>query len=338
MRRQACPRSTGWWEVNEIRIGDALHELRGMPSNSVHVCVTSPPYWNMRDYGIDGQMGLEKTPHEYVKKMVELFREVRRVLKDDGTLWLNLGDSYCGGGNYRGNKSTLSSKQASNRGAVGQNAKFEANNYKSETIKPKDLIGIPWRVAFGLQEDGWYLRQDIIWAKPNPMPESVTDRCTKSHEYLFLLSKSPRYYFDHEAIKEPSKHGVKPAGNKRQPNAGRITKEGWALDPKRSVPQFRNRRSVWAVVPQPFRGAHFATFPPNLIEPCILAGSREGDLVLDPFSGAGTTGVVCKRTGRNFIGIELNPTYAEMAIKRIAGESRPELPLTYSHLEVKGQP
>lgn len=268
--------------MSDIKIGDALLELQQMPSNSAQVCVTSPPYWRLRDYGIDGQLGLEKTPEEFVAKITEVFREVRRVLKGDGTLWLNLGDSWG---------------------------------------KKKQLAGIPWRIAFALQNDGWILRQDIIWVKPNPMPESVKDRCTKAHEYLFLFSKSERYLFDNEAIKEPSNPGVKPAGNKRQPNAGRLTKEGWALDPRRSIPPFRNRRSVWTVTPQQFRGAHFATFPPKLIEPCILAGSRAGDMVLDPFAGSGTTGVVCKRTGRNFIGIELNPTYAEMAMKRIAREA-----------------
>lgn len=268
---------------------DAMNAMASIDSESVQTCITSPPYWGLRDYGVEGQLGLEKTPDEFVERLVNIFKEVKRVLKKDGTLWLNLGDSYCGGGNNRGNKSAISNKQASNRGAIGQVAKYGIHNFKSPTIKPKDLVGIPWRVAFALQADGWYLRQDIIWHKPNPMPESVRDRCTKSHEYIFLLSKSKKYYFDNEAIKEPA---FSPDGQ-------------------------RNKRSVWTVTTKPFKGAHFATFPPDLIEPCVLAGSKINDIILDPFFGAGTVGLVAKKHDRNFIGIEINQDYMAIAKERI---------------------
>lgn len=257
-----------------IFLGDCLSILKTFDEKKIDCCVTSPPYWGLRDYGVDGQLGLEKTPDEYVKNMVQVFREVRRVLKDDGTLWLNLGDSYsCGG---RGAGSKFSNKQYSNKGSH-LHSNLEKNgsvgrNWQSppEGFKRKELIGIPWRVAFALQDDGWYLRQDIIWHKPNPMPESVRDRCTKSHEYIFLMSKSPRYYFDSDAIKEKAVGGS-PAGNKAG-NKGRIKKEGWSFDPKKSRPEFRNKRSVWTVTTKPFKGDHFATFPQDLISNCILAG------------------------------------------------------------------
>lgn len=304
----------------ELMLGDCLERLRDIPDNSIQSCITSPPYWGLRDYGVDGQIGLEKTPEEYVSKMVEIFKEVRRVLKDDGTLWLNLGDSYFGGGNNRGNIKTLSEKQLSNHGSNGRVA--GKIKWCHDILKSKDLVGIPWRVAFALQSDGWYLRQDIIWHKPNPMPESVKDRCTKSHEYIFLLSKSQKYFFDIDAIKEPAKNPEGPR-NKRPhekfDNAD-INKQYFATREnvhKIGPRDTRQKRSVWSITSKPFKGAHFATFPPDLIEPCVLAGSKVGDIVLDPFNGAGTTGVVSKRHGRSYIGIELNPDYLEIAKKRI---------------------
>lgn len=301
-----------------LYLGDCIEVMRTMPDQSVHCCVTSPPYFGLRDYGHDGQIGLEQTPDEYVAKLVEVFREVRRVLRDDGTLWLNLGDSYARtGGTDR--KVSASAKVGSTRNTLKQMSD-RTSKAASLGLKDKDLIGIPWRVAFALQADGWYLRQDIIWHKPNPMPESVTDRCTKAHEYIFLLSKSPRYYFDHEAIKEPSVPG-KPAGNKRAMNVGRIGAEGWSFDATKSKPEKRNRRSVWTVTTKPFKGAHFATFPPDLIEPCILAGCPEGGTVLDPFGGAGTTGLVATQAGRNAVLCEINPEYVEMARARIDAAS-----------------
>tara|TARA_Y100001973_G_scaffold105394_1_gene178370 strand:- start:437 stop:1273 length:837 start_codon:yes stop_codon:yes gene_type:complete len=270
-----------------------------MPAGEVQTCITSPPYYGLRDYGHEGQIGLEETPDAYVAQLVEVFREVRRVLRDDGTLWLNLGDSYAS------NSDRASMKLgAHKKGCLCSYCTMPKTGLKSRVpdgLKVKDLIGIPWRVAFALQADGWYLRQDIIWHKPNPMPESVRDRCTKSHEYLFLLSKMDRYYYDSEAIKEDAK-GQK----KGQPK------------------QKRNRRSVWAVNTKPYRGAHFATYPPELVRPCVLAGSSVGSLVLDPFTGSGTTGEVAIRCRRRFVGIELNPTYADMARARI-GASAPML-------------
>ena len=295
-----------------IICGDSLQELKKLPDISVQCCVTSPPYWGLRDYGVEGQLGLEKTPQEYVANMVEIFREVRRALKDNGTLWINLGDSYCGTGSKGDNKDPKYKN--------GRNGQSVAVNNKIEGLKKKDLVGIPWRVAFALQEDGWYLRQDIIWAKPNPMPESVRDRCTKSHEYIFLLSKSLKYYFDLDAIKEPTSHRreAKYANRLDKLVGGRsycgenVSTRVFSKDPER-----RNKRSVWNVVPKPFRGAHFATYPPDLIRPCILAGCPENGVVLDPFLGSGTTGVVCKELNRNFIGIELNPEYVELAMGRV---------------------
>lgn len=293
----------------EIRQGDSLTVLRSMPERSVHCCVTSPPYWGLRDYGVAGQLGLERTPEEYVGKMVEIFREVRRVLRDDGTLWLNVGDSYASG---------MRNYYATDRKYGGARA-TDSRPPTPSGLKPKDLIGIPWRVAFALQSDGWYLRQDIIWHKPNPMPESVTDRCTKAHEYIFLLSKGPRYYFDAEAIKEPAA-----VGGGRGPSSGRYSAgtgtrqdQGRHLSGGYPTGETRNRRSVWTVPTKPFKGAHFATFPPDLIEPCILAGCPKGGTVFDPFGGAGTTAIVAHRNGRNAVLIELNGKYVEMAQERI---------------------
>ncbi len=297
--------------------GDALAELTKIPDGIFNMCVTSPPYWNLRDYGKDGQIGLEKTPEEYIEILVAIFREVRRTLRDDGTLWLNLGDSYAGSGQGRngdGKVGKLSAIQKSNRGmAVDE---FRQSKGVVSNLKPKDLCMIPARVALALQADGWWLRQDIIWHKPNPMPESVKDRCTKSHEYIFLLSKNKIYYFDADAIKE---NGTISAGTKgAKGSEERYSQVGVNSRP----PEYkiydgkRNKRSVWTVPTKPFSEAHFAVFPPDLIVPCILAGCPEGGLVLDPFFGSGTTGEVANRLGRHFCGIELNEKYIEIAQRR----------------------
>lgn len=298
----------------EIKLGDCLESLRAMPDKSVHCCVTSPPYFGLRDYGVDGQIGLEPTPEEFVQALVEVFREVRRVLRDDGTLWLNIGDSYNAHPGQRKTTDKAGAKQQSVRGAQA------APSRSVEGCKPKDLIGIPWMLAFALRADGWYLRQDIIWSKPNPMPESVRDRCTKAHEYVFLLSKSPRYYFDSEAIKEPATSGDtrKPHGRGQASIAGRAAsgiRDG--NQKNEGTLELRNRRSVWTVTTKPFKGAHFATFPPDLIEPCILAGCPLGGIVLDPFGGSGTTAGVALAHGRNAVLCELNPEYAELVPARI---------------------
>jgi DNA modification methylase len=305
---------------NTIIQGDCLEVMREWPDGCVNCCVASPPYWGLRDYGVSGQLGLEETPEEYVAKLVAVFREVRRALRDDGTLWLNLGDSYAGSGKGRnsdGITCMTGAKQASSLGSI--EGKLKKTN--APGLKPKDLVGVPWRVAFALQADGWYLRQDIIWHKPNPMPESVRDRCTKAHEYIFLLSKSQKYHFDSESIKEDAvAPNVKHKSSKkteeqesayigRAPtNLGRC---GVGDDGK------RNKRSVWTITTKPFKGAHFATFPPKLIEPCVLAGCPEGGIVLDPFMGAGTTAIVAATHGRDYIGIELNPEYVQLAKDRI---------------------
>lgn len=378
----------------QILVGDCRARLAELQAGSVNTCVTSPPYFGLRDYGHAGQIGLEPTPDEFVAAMVSVFREVRRVLRDDGTLWLNLGDSYAGswGAQSRGNttgegKATISGKSMLSARQIeahprGQTGTGSLKN--TPGLKNKDLIGIPWRVALALQADGWYLRQDIIWHKPNPMPESVTDRCTKAHEYVFLLSKGPRYYFDSDAIAERAeksdagstfdggktalhqgqrmavgdrpqarrarelaeKHGltdahiaaIRSAGvsdagkaltttNGAGKNADEVTQ--LAAEAKAAlggyyreflIPDKRNKRSVWTVATQPFKEAHFATYPPDLIEPCILAGAPKGGLVLDPFGGAGTTGLVADRLRRDCTLIELNPEYAEMAQRRITSD------------------
>ena len=311
----------------KILVGDCLEQMAHIESQSVQTCVTSPPYWGLRDYGHDGQMGLEKTPDEYVANLVKVFTEVRRILKDDGTLWLNLGDSYASGAGTCFNPGGGENSLGKNRKATGAHPLDRGNKSTLAKVglKPKDLIGIPWRVAFALQADGWYLRQDIIWAKPNPMPESVKDRCTKSHEYLFLLSKSPKYYYDNEAIKEPSlglgktaiRFGGKKYGDSDDPK--HATKSGNEYTDSGK----RNKRDVWTINTKPFKGAHFATMPEALVEPCVLAGSREGDIVLDPFLGSGTVAVVAERYRRNWIGCELNPDYAAIAEVRIAS-AQPE--------------
>jgi DNA modification methylase len=290
-----------------ILVGDAVARLRELPDGVARTCVTSPPYWGLRDYGNDGQLGLEGTPQEFVENLCLVFDEVWRVLADDGTLWVNLGDSYAGsgkGGQSAAKRSENWQPEYANKGLV------------PEGLKAKDLVGIPWRFAFAMQDCGWYLRQDIIWAKPNPMPESVTDRCTKSHEYIFLFSKRPKYYYDHEAIKSP----VKDDWGTRDRTNGKYHNEGTGLQPHSGLEKkydMANKRSVWTVSTKPYKGAHFAVYPPALIEPCIKAGSAEGDTVLDPFSGSGTTGEVALKNGRNYVGIELNPDYAALSEKRI---------------------
>ncbi len=390
--------------MSEIIVGDCLAVLKTLKSESIHCCVTSPPYWGLRDYGIDGQLGLEPTPELYVAHLVEIFREVRRVLRDDGTLWLNLGDSYAGSHGTGGNPGD---KQYTQPGSRSVRTRPDTPS----DLKPKDLVGIPWRVAFALQADGWWLRSDIIWAKPNPMPESVMDRPTKAHEYIFLLAKSQTYYYDAHAIAEPIADGTMPRSlrgvsenhknvngapgqaphtmNQPRPNIrkqdalGKSTYTGFNDRWRENPTSVRNKRSVWTVITKPFSGAHFATFPPDLIEPCILAGtSAKGccpkcgaqwervvertshytkreeahapnncpskvdssgwdwptvkelgwsptcscgcepvpSVVLDPFFGAGTTGLVARKHGREYIGIELNPEYVEMAKRRIARE------------------
>lgn len=293
---------------NRIYQGDCIEQMKLFPDESINCCVTSPPYWGLRDYGHDDQIGLEETPEEYVSKMVAVFREVWRLLKPEGTLWLNLGDSYNGSGGAGGDYSKGGLKE-------GQ-PKYKGRNINS--LKPKDLVGIPWMVAFALRADGWYLRQDIIWHKPNPMPESVTDRCTKSHEYIFLMSKSAKYYYDADAIAEKQESTSKSfngsKGNKSGANGDR--NDGGRAGIERTG--FRNKRSVWTVTTKPFSEAHFATFPEDLIEPCILAGCPVGGVVLDPFLGSGTTAVVAVKNSRRWVGCELNPEYIDIAEKRIA--------------------
>jgi DNA modification methylase len=289
-----------------IMIGDCLNVLRGLPDGMAQTCVTSPPYYGLRDYGHAGQIGLEETPDAYLARLVGVFREVRRVLRDDGTLWLNLGDSYAAGGNGGGNKNDT------NVGSLTVGRKLPPFGYK-----PKDLLGIPWMVAFALRADGWWLRQDIIWHKPNPMPESVTDRCTKAHEYVFLLTKSARYFYDADSIREA------PTG---RTDALSVINTG--ADNGREKRTMNNdgtiganARSVWPIATQPYSGAHFATMPPALAERCIKAGSKPGDMVLDPFGGAGTTGLVADRLGRSATLIELNAEYARLARERITADA-----------------
>jgi len=337
----------------QVLQGDCREVLKTLEAQSVNCCVTSPPYFGLRDYfGGSAEIGKEATPQEYVEKLVEVFREVRRVLRDDGTCFINIGDSYAANRGYQVPDGKV--------GDVGNNKGSKV----PDGLKPKDLIGIPWMLAFALRADGWYLRQDIIWAKPNPMPESVTDRCTKSHEYIFLLSKSARYYYDYEAIKEPSVADHAPGNNSHKGATAYETEDGehhrtkvglvayaqrqrgkrdsfkredskraqvipgqsvGTHRPDRDESEYeigtRNKRSVWTVSTKPFSGAHFATFPPDLIEPCIKAGCPEGGVVLDPFGGAGTTGLVCDRLHRDAILIELNPTYADLARKRITNDA-----------------
>lgn len=304
----------------KILVGDVRERLREVADGSIRTCVTSPPYWGLRDYGHDGQIGLEDSVTAYVDELVTVFREVRRVLTDDGTLWLNLGDTYAN--TNRGHNSngfgSLNGSNAKNKAMHAPNR----NKPLPENLKQKDLVGIPWRVAFALRADGWYLRQDIIWSKPNPMPESVTDRCTKAHEYVFLLSKSPKYFFDNEAIREPAVSvDDRRNGQGRQTYDGkRAEHDGLVQQSFVTVSDTRNKRSVWSVTTKPFAGAHFAVMPEALAEPCVLAGSAPGDTVLDPFSGAATVGVVATRNQRHYIGCELNPEYVSLAEKRLVKE------------------
>lgn len=334
--------------------GDCLDVLSGLDDGRFHCCVTSPPYYGLRDYGVDGRLwpaveyqpmpglpalavpewegclGQEPTPEMFVAHIVLIFREVRRVLRDDGTLWLNFGDSYACGrpGGAPGDKSTLS-----RHGDTGRSPYLEAmgksvSRRVPDSLKPKDLVGIPWRVAFALQADGWYLRQDVIWAKPNPMPESVRDRFTKAHEYIFLFSKSGRYYYDREAVKEDSAkfltEGIRP---RTQPNGLRADAAKIQGGYQMQVTETRNRRSVWTIATQPCADAHFAVYPAALIEPCILAGAPVDGHVLDPFGGAGTTGIACKRHRRHYTLIELKEEHCAIARRRIEAEPHPQLGL-----------
>lgn len=334
--------------MNTIIFSDAAAGLRTLQSESVDTCITSPPYYGLRDYGAAGQIGLENSPQEYIDRLVRVFKEVRRVLKQDGTLWVVISDSYAGSGkgSARYPDNAQKYKQGTNHGIVGAFATTKIPK-AFDGIKAKDLIGIPWMLAFALRADGWYLRQDIIWQKPNPMPESVRDRCTKSHEYIFLLSKSPKYYFNAEAIAEPTLESTKKrlsqnieaqAGSWRvygktngsmkacakryggkkytdTPDVFNRTKSVGLYD----LRQMKNKRDVWTVSTKGFKGAHFATYPDTLILPCILAGSREGGIVLDPFCGSGTTIQVAAQNNRNGIGIEINKEY-EPIIKARVGE------------------
>lgn len=330
--------------------GDCRDVLRTLPDESMHCVVTSPPYFGLRDYGVAGQIGLEPSPDAFVEEMVAVFTEVRRVMRKDGTVWLNLGDSYAAASGHK----TITPQTAYSTGRAGGEARAPARKtlaYESQSagfkdygsLKQKDLIGIPWRVAFALQADGWYLRQDIIWSKPNPMPESVRDRCTKAHEYIFMLSKSARYHYDAEAVAEPAVYvgvagqdangfknplrfnGKLADSTKKQDGHGRrhagFNARWDEARARGECSTTRNKRSVWEVATAPFSEAHFATFPPALIEPCILAGCPKGGTVLDPFGGAGTTGLVADRLGRNAILIELNPEYAAMAERRILNDA-----------------
>ena len=328
---------------DSILHGDCLEVLKRLPSESVHCIVTSPPYWGLRDYGAPGQLGLEPTPEEYVAALVEVFAEARRVLRGDGTLWLNLGDSYAGSwGNYAPGGIKGKQRPKSERGKRWERRAYGDTTMLPPTanvpgLKPKDLVGIPWRVAFALQADGWWLRSDIVWAKPNCMPESVRDRPTRSHEYVFLLTKSERYHYDADAIREPAApqslariHQPNFAHQTGGPKDYRVT----GVNPNRSMRQTlenfakhpgRNKRSVWSVATAPYKGAHFAVMPPALVEPCVLAGCPVGGVVLDPFMGAGTVGVVARRHSRHYLGIELNPDYIALAETRIAAERQPVL-------------
>lgn len=329
-------------ELNHCYCAEVVTGLKQLEPESVNCCVTSPPYYGLRDYGVKGQIGLEPTPEEYISRMVDVFREVGRVLRNDGTLWLNIGDSYAGSGMGAANyPDKTGEKQTTNKGSMSATGRA---GLRFDGMKPKDLMGIPWMLAFALRADGWYLRQDIIWHKPNPMPESVRDRCTKAHEYIFLLSKSPRYYFDQEAILEPvslSTHmrisqdlanqigsyrangGAKTNGpmkavsRKTQQGEIGVVKNNASWDQACCLPvERRNKRSVWTVATQSFKEAHFATFPPELIKPCILAGCPEGGTVLDPFMGSGTTLVTANELDRNCIGFDINSDYCDMANRR----------------------
>lgn len=310
--------------LNRIINSDCLEGLKTLPDNSIDCCVTSPPYWGLRDYGHEGQIGMEETPDSFVKSLVWVFGEVKRALKPEGTLWLNLGDTYSAHKDCKSVADTLrvgGNSEAANVIDKGKSHSRNSKVLKSIGLKNKDLIGIPWMVAFALRSNGWYLRQDIIWHKPNPMPESVTDRCTKAHEYIFLLSKSAKYFYDSGAIKtkmECGEHDKRARqGRKRFPTELVNGIRGNTPD---KIYEWANKRSVWTVNTKPYSDAHFATFPEELIEDCIKAGCPKGGIVLDPFMGAGTTAVVSKKLERNFIGFELNKKYIAIAEKRMFKE------------------
>jgi len=315
-------------ELNKIHHTDSLEGLKIVPDNSVDCCVTSPPYYALRDYGVSGQIGLEDSPEDYVNQLVAVFTEVYRVLKPNGTLWLNIGDSYAGSGRGWGGKNDLYSRNIQPLASFA--TKFSKPK-KLQNYKNKDLIGIPWLLAFALKNAGWYLRQDIIWSKPNPMPESVTDRCTKSHEYLFLLSKSPKYYFDNQSIMEKAAYDGRLTMTRKA--SKKYLADSTGLQPqsinnkehKRWANQIdgqpaRQKRSVWTVCTYPENEAHFACFPQKLIVDCIKAGCPEGGIVLDPFMGSGTTAIVARKLGRNYIGFELNPHYIKIAERKLRRE------------------
>ena len=310
-----------------ILFGDCRRTLCAFLPKSARMCVTSPPYYGLRDYGGEQyQLGQEQTPEKFIENLVNVFKEVKNVLTDDGTLWVNLGDSYY---NYRPGKGQTYPKQSVSKTNQDLPESSAKRGTKLEGLKEKDLIGIPWMFAFAMRADGWYLRQDIIWHKPNPMPESVRDRCTKAHEYIFLFSKNKKYFYDNEAIKEPAKDW----GTRDRTN-GKYHNEGTGLQPHSGLTKSyekRNKRSVWSVTKKPYKGAHFATYPAELIEPCILAGSEQGDIVLDPFMGSGTTAAVAKSLGRNYIGCELHEEYGDLIQKRI-DEYEPVVEVTQSPL------
>tara|TARA_R110000787_G_scaffold81311_1_gene176376 strand:- start:33 stop:995 length:963 start_codon:yes stop_codon:yes gene_type:complete len=305
----------------KILHGNCLDTLKTLPEQSINTCITSPPYWGLRDYGEPDQLGLEDTPEEFVENLVQVFKEVKRVLRDDGTVWLNLGDSY---GQQKGKGFNANSKEGYVVSRRKELQERQGDIKVKTNLPPKNLMGIPWRVAFALQADGWYLRQDIIWHKPNPMPESVQDRCTKAHEYIFLLSKNAKYYYDNEAIKEDSIYApgkTKEVEREKGYYNGKWSnpEEGSRHDGSfKAIREKKNKRSVWTVSAKPFKGAHFATFPPDLIEPCVLAGCPVGGTVLDPFGGSGTTAQVANGNSRNVVLCELNKEYIEIAKQRIA--------------------
>lgn len=305
----------------KILEGDCRQTLKSLPDESVHCCVTSPPYFGLRDYGCEDQIGLEQTPDAFVEELVAVFREVKRVLRNDGTLWLNLGDSYAAQGGCHAGRSDQQGVGA--KRVLESGAGDKGNRTPPAGVKAKDLIGIPWRVAFALQADGWYLRQDIIWHKPNPMPESVQDRCTKAHEYIFLLSKSARYFYDIKSVMEPVASGTVARLSQptisQQVGSDRVPRKTNGNMKAVGSTETRNRRSVWTVTTKPYSGAHFATFPPDLIEPCILAGSPRGGFVLDPFGGSGTTAQVAMENNRSAILCELNPEYVGLINERLHG-------------------
>ena len=309
--------------VDTILFGDCRETLKEFDGKA-RTCVTSPPYYGLRDYGgEDKQIGQEESPEEYIQNLVEVFRSVRDVLTDDGTLWVNIGDSYY---NYRPGKGQALPKQSVSKTKQDLPDKCAKRGNKLQGLKEKDLIGIPWMLAFALRADGWYLRQDIIWHKPNPMPESVKDRCTKSHEYIFLLSKNRKYYYNNEAIKEP----VKQDWGTRDRSKGKYHNSGTGLVPHSGLSKSydrKNKRDVWSVTNKPYKGAHFAVYPPALIEPCIKAGSEEGDIVLDPFMGSGTTAIVSKSLNRHYIGCELHEDYGKLIQKRLSEKSFARLQL-----------